>query len=376
MQPLYLLRNFVNLGLSALGVLFFLVVTAVMTLTNYLSCEFSFELLGYDKKPLKFDELVGPFLAAYLEKAQLVHLYSFMVAVLVTLGLFLTFRISAGIYNLYMDRRYYLGAADPESARIVTQKIVREVIWLVALAVPIYWAVHWDIQLFRVRSIAGVLGAEGPDVMLDLLGWEQQMEQNGQMWVWQITHLGAFGYLSLTAIACLGLEFSMRKISEHFRETIDRIQALFTPEPSRGESPDFYGYDENGLPVYDNQVPIAYDVNGNPIASAGEVPVDGAIGESESQAPLREAESCAGPSPEDPAKDGDEGPEASSAADHAMKNDASATVEVIGGREGKRVSLEAALADPARYWVDPNTQQVWAVEYRKTLFGDNWKDAV
>ena len=65
----HLFRNLVNLQLSLLGVVICFAIIVLLMMANYLACEFSFQLLGYDGKPLYADELIGPFLGAFLSKA-------------------------------------------------------------------------------------------------------------------------------------------------------------------------------------------------------------------------------------------------------------------------------------------------------------------
>lgn len=46
------------------------------------------------------------------------------------------------------------------------------------------------------------------------------------------------------------------------------------------------------------------------------------------------------------------------------------TFEVIGSANGERVTLETARQNPQRYWVDPDTREVWDIAYRKGITGE------
>jgi len=67
---------------------------------------------------------------------------------------------------------------------------------------------------------------------------------------------------------------------------------------------------------------------------------------------------------------GNPGTESSSAASHGARAGEGMLRDVIGAPDGEHVTLAAALAQPERYWVDPDTQAIWDLSYRRALFGE------
>ena len=89
-----IVRNFVRLNLSLLLVLFLIGFNVLLVVSNYLACKISFELLGTENRPLGTDELVGVFFRAFFGQASLAHLYAMLVAVTVSVGLFLVLKLA------------------------------------------------------------------------------------------------------------------------------------------------------------------------------------------------------------------------------------------------------------------------------------------
>lgn len=391
-----LLRNLINLILSLGAACLCVILTLLMVIANYLACEVSFELLGYDKKPLYADHLVGPFFSAFFPKAALTHLYAFVVAAVVSLGLFLSFRIISHIFELFKERRHYLDAGDQDSVRIIKQLMLWDLIELAALAIPLSAAVYWDVQLFRFRSICGAGAIEDPEVATTLSNWELQLQDNGALWAWAMTNIGAWGYIGITALSCLALEYVLRKTSEHWAKLLNSVDEIFSSGASPEEQPPFYGYDENGQPVYAPDIPVSYDVNGNALfeprpetagvehpatgevepdqrAATGGSPASAGTGFGSANSPgaaTANVHSGAGPSEPGIA------PGASAADDFRSPGTERITLhEVIGSPDGERVSLAEALSRPERYWVDPESHEVWDITYRRLLFGEAMQQA-
>ena len=51
-----------------------------------------------------------------------------------------------------------------------------------------------------------------------------------------------------------------------------------------------------------------------------------------------------------------------------MSEDTEELQEVIGGEKGERMRLSEALKQPERYFVDPETHEIWSCKLREKLF--------
>jgi hypothetical protein len=373
-----------------------------MVLANYLACKGSFELLGFEMRPLGTDELVGGFFGAFFHKATLAHFYALVLAVTGAMGFFLVFKLAFRIADLLEDRRAYLNASDQQSARAVVRLILRDLIMLLIFVAPLAVIMYWDVQLFRFRSIAGALAIEDPTVAPQMLGWERQLQENGDLFAWSLAHLGAWGYVAVTAIACLSLEFTSHKTVEYWTRLEGNFKELMQPATNQ-QQPLFYGYDQNEQPVYDPNAPIAYDTDGNPVASQDATGADatpeaanhnaGTVSQSETISSASAATNGSGAinaSLFDPAPADHNG----GASPHSAANNASSGATptnrarderptagvsktprmepsdlrpVIGGTEGEQVSLAAALTNRQQYWVDPDSHDVWNANFRQAL---------
>jgi len=397
-----LTRNFVGLLFWLLADGGFLALNIAVVLANYLACKGSFELLGFEMRPLGTDELVGGFFGAFFHKATLAHFYALTVAVTIAVGLFLVFKLAFHIADLLEDRRAFLNAGDQQSAQAVVRLILRDLIMLLIFLAPLAWAIYWDVYLFRYRSIAGALGIEDPTVAPQMLGWERQLQENGDLFAWGLARVGAWGYVAVTAIACLSLEFASHKTAEYWRRLEDTCRELMQPATNQQEQALFYGYDQNRQPVYDPNVPVAYDTDGNPVADQDATGVNanpgtvdhnaGTISQPETISSASAATNGNGAvdaSLFDPAPASHDGASSKGVANNtpsgitptnraraersttgssvAPRTEDSDLRPVIGGTEGERVSLAAALADRQRYWVDPETHDVWDTNFRQAL---------
>jgi len=234
-------------------------------------------------------------------------------------------------------------------------------------------------------------------VASQLANWEEQVQENSLMWAWTLTKSGAWSYLAMTAVGCLGLEYTLMKFSGAWARVFSSIQSMIGMPKSQAYEAGFYGYDQGGQPVYDPNTPIAYDVDRQPLvyeesesateAQASQVASGTATAgaQGETFPPVREANGYhQEPPPSNPGQPplwDPAAPEAaaseSAAAEPACETQAlSETLhDVIGGAAGEKITLEQALADQRRYWVDPEGPHVWDAQYRETLFGEELQKA-
>jgi hypothetical protein len=215
--------------------------------------------------------------------------------------------------------------------------------------------------------------------------------------------VGAWGYLAVTALGCFILEVAFEKLTERWARLmapVDRvIDGWFAP--AGGEPELFYGYDEEGQPVYDPETPVAYDTEGNPVTDAEEsVPGEeetvvstravpaGAAGDARvvfNEAQARQVKPIPAAQGNGNGNGSGNGrPGALFDLSHVEQPSAEeewpqevydrpgaeqADLREVIGVEGEQVSLAAAQADTGRYYVDQATGQVWDRNHWESLHG-------
>jgi hypothetical protein len=387
-----------------------ILVNLVLTTANYLACKSSFELLGWEKRTLASDPLLGPFFGAFLGKAMLSDGYALALVVTIHAGLFLAGHLGFFIAQLEEERKTYLLQQDLESARIILRRMIRELVFLGLLLTALGVAIYWDVTLFRYRSIAAAYGIEDPLEATGLEGWPQQLQEYGGMFAWSLAALGGWGYIAVTALACFSLAYAFSKTCERSREWLAAFESPPPPQAEQEAYADFYGYDAYGQPVYDPHTPVVYDTNGQPVTEQTpptpdtvteparypyeEPPAYEPVFQTDPYPQVGNSALADPPSPQEPLFAGaePEHPVPAGSPEHSGANGAHRSPvappprhtperrppvretprddrPVIGNSTGETVSLADALANPARYWVDPHTQEVWDVAYRRALMG-------
>lgn len=397
-------RNITGLIAWMIVVIGCIVLNGIVVLSNYLGCKASFELLSYEMRPLHTDELLGGFFGSFFSEATMAHLFAMTVTLTVAFGLILLFHLMFSVYELCYDRRAYIAAGDEESAKIALRLIVRDLILIAIFAIPVFYAAKWDIGLFRYRSVAGALGIEAPQLATSTVkSWELQLEEQGHLFAWSLARFGAWGYIAVTAIACLGMEFSSVKTGEKWSQLCNACGELLHPKRDHQEQ-SFYGYDSDGQPVYTPDTPIAYDTDGNSVTDYDEVAPDDTDENENVTQPATEYISMDSTNRNKPSdtplfntmqvdsRKMDQGGSTESItldrahtnSDHEQRETPDTTApssadddlcEVIGYDKGERVSLATALADPQRYWVDPEKHEIWDANFRKVLLEDENRHA-
>jgi hypothetical protein len=238
---------------------------------------------------------------------------------------------------------------------------------------------------------------------------EEQLLKYGHLFAWSIARVGAWGYMAITALAGLGLEVASHRTSQYWHRLISPLDALLEPSVPQEEQMLFYGYDEQGQPVYDPQTPVAYTPDGTPVPGYRSMAVDAAPGatgriaemdqpepEASTQlageptevidapgslerppfAPVASEQNGAGQQAPTPRPLFEPAPLScpprglsTPLGSPAPRPDHSRLRDVIGGAAGTQVSLATALADQEQYFVDPATGQVWDRQYWEQLHG-------
>lgn len=405
------IRNFVALLLWLALAAVSLYVNVQVTLANYLGCKAALELQGYESQPLYTDSLVGRLLGSLFGNATLAQFFALGVSIVEALGLFLLFNIGFGLSKLFEIRKENLlamnnaetpGLIDRHDAaaevRAANHRIVLSFVKLGCLIFLLYWAISWDLDLFRFRSMADAMANGSPEINpMQIPSWVNFVTANDHLFIKGLISIGAWGYLAITAVGCFLLEESFQNLSERWARLMapadKAIANWFAPETDGEEA--FYGYDVEGQPVYDAVTPVAFDTDGRPVASERTIATEeGLVDDEQTVVSARSNSAAAGDQTStvnatahhapatDTHRDNRQAPlfDLSSAEPQAANNpvlhvvpDNSATddsqLRDVIGTDAERVSLASAQADPTRYYVNQVTGQIWSRAHWESLNG-------
>jgi hypothetical protein len=343
-----------------------------MVITNYMACTVSFELLGFDRTPLYRDRLLGPFFLGIAGKATLTDLFSLMVSVIIATGLFLFFHVTFQIFKFYEDRRAYLLEGDTVSAGIITHRMWWHLGILSVVFIALVLALRWDIHLFLFRAVAGAMALEDPGLALKLASWETQMQEKPNLWFIVMARIGVWGYISITAIACLCLEYSIHKLGECWSQLANYLKKLWPDNPPGPDEPgtDPPHDDESASHEPEKQQDFK-SRQSNKFSSnmSGNEPIEPFSETSASSHLFDEptADDLARPSA-DCAKQAVNTEE--SAGCTAFNQGTTETTPVVGCKKNEHASRSTALSDE-RHVVDPaDHKTIWDADYYKALFED------
>src|SRR5919204_5273424 len=134
-------------------------------------------------------------------------------------------------------------------------------------------------DLFRYRSVAEALGIDDPATAPTAIeDWRLQRQKYGDLFAWSIARAGTWGYFGITAVAAIGLEVIFHKTSESWVQLCNACVEAAQPMATQEHQVLWYGYDQDGQPVYDSNTPIAYDTDGNPVSGDQVAPADANAG--------------------------------------------------------------------------------------------------
>jgi hypothetical protein len=232
--------------------------------------------------------------------------------------------------------------------------------------------------------------------------------------------VGAWGYIGITGVSCAVLEFSFRRTIERFVRLMADLEYIFQPSAKQdeqlfygyddamqpvndpavpvaydvsGNPVEFYGYDADGYPVYDSKTPLAYDVEGNPVQGTVGAETGPAYGhdtdlshvqDHREETGTREETINATQQTHEEAQVSHEGTATTGASSGnsqrplfndeevfqnggGRRNEKTQLKDVIG-KPGERISMTEAMAEKVRYWVDPDSLEIWDRDYRRILF--------
>lgn len=346
------LRNTITLVLCLGGQMVCASFKVVVVTANYLACLSAFMLLNFEMQPLSRDELIGWLFDSFVPDATLCHLYALGLALTQAMGLYFLFHYAFRCIPLYREHRYFLDRNEEINARDALNQIWMNLLFLIIVAIPLGFIIYWDVYLFRYRSVANMRGIEdGVQAATTLVNWDLQRQQYSHLFGWSLTHFGAWGYIGVTAMVCLGFEMTLMKTKDNWARWLDTVEEMFRREPAVPGQPAYAnGYAGGGQPQF--------EAPAHPTPPAGR-----------DEAPLFQPETPQG-NPGPAADSQVPGPPESSAGPEHPSDTATADQVVIGGQAGERVSLEIALSQTDNYYVDPQTHEVWDRRYWEALFNN------
>ena len=404
------LRNLAWLGIWLVVTLLAILVAVWSVIEHYLNAANGLELAGTEAKPLIEDFLIGRIIGAFLPEATLPQAMAFTISLVEAIAFFVMAHQLHGILELARYRRASRLKGDEAEVREATWQILETLLVFAVLGGVLVWGILWDIEIFRYRSMAGAAGLDDPaEAAGTLPSWAMQLQDSGSWAAVQLTRMGAWGYLSFTAVSCMVLALCFQKLEEQFvramRPVDEWYESLMKRRVEDEQAPVFYGYDSDGQPVYDPDAPIAYDTEGRPVdaeqpaaepadeptAAAPETNGNGSRAHVQ-QEPEGDAVSAtihAEPAAARAAQNGNgphvasSGPLFDPAPSHPLHGPAQAPHgaasserppadlrDVLGGSPGEQIRLAEAAAKPQHYYVNLATGQVWnrqAWEYLHTV---------
>ena len=188
--------------------------------TNFTALKVSFELAGYDGTPVGEDLLTGPIWESLgLYDLTQAHMFAAAIALFVGLLSAVVFHHIYTAVRLLMDRREYARQGDTASVEQANAAIVRHLVWLGLVLVPLIPVGYWDLQLFRFRTVAPILGMEENAVAIK--DWPLLMQQHSDLFAMSLARFGGFAYIALIAGAGLAVELWIN----HVKEALVRLGA-------------------------------------------------------------------------------------------------------------------------------------------------------
>jgi len=355
--------------LCALGV------TVAVVTSNYLALAYSFYLQRYDGQPLSEETFIGPLFQAVAPEATLAQLYSLGIALAIAGGFFLLFNKLFNSFDSYQALKAHRAEGNSEQANAFKVDLHEKLLCATLLLIALIPVISWDISLFRFRGAASVNKLDSPDGAVDLITWDKLLEEPS--FALELTRLGSWSYIAMTASLCLGLEITARKTRRYADRCFTTIEDLGVRAGQPVERP-LLGYDAEGHAVYDSTIALAYDAEGNSIAGPQSSHESNSPSAPAATEPKQAAEPLFVVPPVGPtSRDDQESASGAAPAETqkvevqprtAARTAASEELRTVIGTE-ERVSMQDAARDPERYYVDMTNGVVWDRACYEALHG-------
>lgn len=340
------MSNLIKLPALCLALLVVLTINAGLFVTNLISIDTALELLNTEKRPIEHFPAVGPILKALAPQATLSNWLALVIAGLMFVGTFVAFHYVYKIIHLLFDIRIYRRASQPELVTAAVDMIGRDLVILFPVVACMVGIVLGDLYLFTYARLAAAANVDDPvSAAQEIALWREVVPNDAlAASVWFATVVGPKMYLSTSLLAAGLVEVVIIKIGQVWNRIWTSLMAFVQPQvgavaKDEDAARELFGYDANGLPVFDAHTPIAYDVDQQPVGPSVE-----------SSHPIEEppvetvAQAAVTPFP---------------AADERAP--------VIGGRPGETISVALALQQPDGYHVERATRRIYQRAYWEAL---------
>jgi hypothetical protein len=314
----------------------------IATLAGYLGTENGLELLGFEKRPLRLDPLLGGYIESLAPDATFPQVFAFVFSIVLAVAYYVIFHCIFRIAALHRDGQTYRDAGDVVRAHAARRQMVSPAIMSGVLFAFIGLCLVFDLDLFLFRITYGLVGTE-PSAVVE---WNRNFAEHHHLFAWHLADWSRWAYAALTIIACLMVEFSGRQLRDDWYElwnSVEQIVSYLSGRPPtargtvlpRGLAPTTSAPSRPAPTTASPASPSpTATAPARPVRTSASLPVP---------APAAESAAAGGTAATDRPSPGTSGPQ-----------------EVIGGAPGERVTMAAAVADPDRYYVDRARRRIYA----------------
>lgn len=320
-----------------------------MTLANYLSLTLTFEMLGIDTVPLGEDKLFGSFLAGLVADASLVNLIAASLACVVMVGFFLLVRQLLEMWGHWKQLRLQRQEGNATEVAARRWLIGENLLWMTLLLPLVACFSVWDLDMFRFRAVLGAGQINDTATAVTVATWGKVLTESADLYAITLAKVGMWGYLAVNLMACFVLEFVLVKARDKFNHMTAIASSWFEVEE---QAPT-----ETGLHEQEVERRVPRDAFGSEESAATEPQVDAPR---PFQGPTLTPDAPVETIPEPVVRKAEVQAATRPRGDHR---------DVLGGRPEESVTLEEALRNPDRYFVDIKNGLVWDREHWNSLHG-------
>lgn len=331
--------------------------------TNFTALKVSFELAKYDGTPVGEDLLTGPIWES-LGLYELTQAHMFAAAIAFFVGL-----LSAVVFHhiyisirLLLEKREYAKNGDTASLEQANMAIIRHLVMLGLVLIPLIPVAYWDLQLFRFRTAAPILGME--DNALAMKDWPLLMQQHGDLFAMSLARFGGWAYIFLVAGAGLSVELWLNYVREalvRLGTAFEAWQAYITGTENAEAAQPQTAQTQQAAQAAPDAAQTVQDATATADNSTGQAANSGEQTTGERSRTAAENAGQGAENVEWPERETVKPNFTSTAAD-----DTDEEVTVYGGSQGEKVKFSVAAADPENYYID-EMRRVWKRTFREDI---------